>query len=58
MAGGGGAKKLIINFVLDNPAKTYVGGGIFLYFLRQYQTRTTYNLHFGKFDFQRRLERG
>lgn len=37
MAGGGGAKKLIINYVLDNPVKVYLGGAAFLYALRRYQ---------------------
>lgn len=57
MAGGGGSKKLIINFVLDNPVKTYLGGAAFLYAVRKYQTATTYNKYFGKFDFQRKVER-
>ena len=37
--GGGGAKKLIINFVLDNPVKVYLGGGAALFALRNIQTR-------------------
>lgn len=57
MAGGGGAKKKIINFVLENPGKVYIGGGGLLYVIRQYQTITTYNKYFGKFDYQRKLER-
>ena len=56
--GGGGAKKLFISLLLDHPVKTYLAVGGVLYLHRQYQIRTTYNYHFGKFDFQRRLERG
>lgn len=55
--GGGGTKKLIVNFLVDNPGKVYLGGAAFLYFYRAYQTRVTYNTYFGKFDFQRKLER-
>jgi hypothetical protein len=58
MAGGGGAKKLIINFIVDNPAKVYLGGGALLWVVRKYQIQTTYNTYFGKFDYQRRVERG
>lgn len=58
MAGGGGAKKMLISLFLDHPVKVYLGGGATLWMLRQYQTRTTYNYHFGKFDFQRKVERG
>jgi len=36
MAGGGGAKKKIINFVLDNPIKVWIGGGVALYGIRRY----------------------
>lgn len=36
MAGGGGAKKLILNFVLDNPVKVYLGGGALLWAIRKY----------------------
>jgi hypothetical protein len=36
MAGGGGAKKLIINYVLDKPVHVYLGGGALLYAIRQY----------------------
>jgi len=57
MAGGGGAKKKIINFVLDNPIKVWIGGGVALYGIRRYQTLSTYNYHFGKFEYERRLER-
>lgn len=58
MAGGGGAKKQIINFIVDHPGKVYIGGGAFLFFVRQIQTRQAYNHYFGKADFQRRHERG
>jgi hypothetical protein len=58
MAGGGGAKKLVINYVLDYPVRVYLGGAAVLFGLRARQTSSTYNYHFGKFDFQRRVERG
>lgn len=58
MAGGGGAKKMIVNLFVDHPGKVYLGGAAFLYFYRQYAIKQTYNKHFGKFDFQRKLERG
>lgn len=58
MSGGGGAKKFIINLLIDHPEKVYVGGGAFLYFYRWYAINSTYNQYFGKFDFQRKLERG
>lgn len=58
MAGGGGAKKLIINFILDNPVQVYLGGAALLYGVRRYQTAAAYGYHFGKFDFQRKVERG
>ena len=58
MAGGGGAKKFIINAFVDHPGKVYLGGGAFLYFYRQFAIQKAYNWHFGKFDFQRRVERG
>ena len=55
--GGGGAKKLVINFLIDNPGKVYLGGAGFLYFYNKIQAQSTYNTYFGKFDFQRKLER-
>jgi hypothetical protein len=58
MSGGGGAKKMLVNLFVDHPGKVYLGGAAFLYFYRRYAIQSTYNLHFGKFDFQRRLERG
>jgi hypothetical protein len=58
MAGGGGFQKKIINFVIDNPEKVYLGGAAFLYFYRTYATQQAYNYHFGKIDFMRKLERG
>ncbi len=39
MAGGGGFKKVIINYVLDNPVKVYLGGAAFLYGLRRLQVQ-------------------
>ena len=56
--GGGGAKKLIIDTILDKPAHVYLAGGALLWAVRSYQAQTTYNYHFGKIDFERRLERG
>jgi len=38
MAGGGGLKKKVINYVLDNPVRVYLGGAAFVFALRQYQT--------------------
>ena len=58
MAGGGGAKKIIINMLLDHPVPVYLGGGALLYVVRKVQTNMAYNWHFGKFDFQRRLQLG
>lgn len=34
MAGGGGLKKKVINYVLDNPLKVYFGGAVVLYGVR------------------------
>lgn len=56
--GGGGLQKKILNFLIDSPEKVYLGGAAFLYFYRNYQVQQAYSHHFGKFDFQRRLERG
>lgn len=36
MAGGGGAKKAIINLFVDQPGKVYLGGAALLYFYRYY----------------------
>ena len=58
MAGGGGFKNKIINFVLDKPAHAYLGGGAFLFLMRRVQTQQTFNYHFGKFEYERKLERG
>jgi hypothetical protein len=56
--GGGGAKKFIINALIDHPGKVYLGGAAFLYFYRYITIQQTYNSYFGKIDFQRRRERG
>jgi len=56
--GGGGFKKVAINFVLDHPVQAYLGGGALCFAYRQYQIRSTYNYYFGKFEFERKLERG
>lgn len=58
MSGGGGAKKMLIGLLLDHPVKVYLGVGAGLWLHRQMQIRQTYNYHFGKFDFQRKLEKG
>jgi hypothetical protein len=58
MSGGGGPKKLIITMLIDHPGKVYLGGAAFLYFQRWWATNSAYNSYFGKFDFQRKLERG
>ena len=55
--GGGGAKKFIINYVIDNPVKVYFGGAALLFAIRTYQTKEAYNHYFGKADFQRKVER-
>eukprot|EP00350_Pseudokeronopsis_sp_OXSARD2_P012810 CAMPEP_0170556658 /NCGR_PEP_ID=MMETSP0211-20121228/18012_1 /TAXON_ID=311385 /ORGANISM="Pseudokeronopsis sp., Strain OXSARD2" /LENGTH=63 /DNA_ID=CAMNT_0010867135 /DNA_START=15 /DNA_END=206 /DNA_ORIENTATION=+ len=52
--GGGGMKKAAINLVLDKPAHVYVGGGVLIWAIRRYQIESTYNLHFGKFEFYRK----
>lgn len=57
MAGGGGVKKYIVSAFIDHPGKIYLGGAAFLYFYRMWAIQKEYNTHFGKFDFQRRLER-
>lgn len=55
--GGGGIKKLVINLILDKPVQVYLGGGAALWAIRKVQTRQAYNYHFGKFEFQRQVER-
>ena len=57
MSGGGGIKALVVNFLVDHPGKVYLGGGAFFYFYRSYSIQSAYGTHFGKFDFQRNLER-
>jgi hypothetical protein len=56
MAGGfvGTLKKAAIDAVIDKPAHVYIGGAVFLWTMRKIQTQQTYNLYFGKCDFQRR----
>jgi len=51
MSGLGGIKKLVIDMLLHKPAHVYLGGGAFLWMLREYQTRSAYNYWFGKFEF-------
>ncbi len=57
MAGGGGAKKFLVNMFVDHPGKVYLGGAALLYFYRYFATQSAYTTHFGKIDFQRKLER-
>ena len=56
--GGGGLQKKVINFIIDQPDKAFIGGAAVLYFYRTYATHQAYSQYFGKFDFQRRVERG
>jgi hypothetical protein len=46
-----------VSALVDHPGKVYLGGAAFLYLYRQYAIDSTYRFHFGKFDFQRRVER-
>ena len=55
--GGGGMKKVVLNFILDKPVQAYLIGGVALWGVRKLQIQTAYNYHFGKFDFERRVER-
>ena len=58
MAGGGGGLKLkAINLMLDRPVACYLGLATVIGSYRWYQTKTTYNMWFGKIEFDRRLER-
>ena len=58
MAGGGGYKSMVINFIVRNPVTVYCGGGISLLTLRYIQTRGAYNFWFGKQHFERRVAKG
>ena len=58
MAGGLPVKKWVLTACLDHPVKTYLTLGTLLYAFRQYQIRSTYNWHFGKFEFERQREAG
>jgi hypothetical protein len=58
MSGGGGFKKKIIGSVLAHPCEWWIGSGVALWSLRWYQTQSTYGYWFGKFDYDRRRERG
>ena len=57
MAGGGNYMLKSINFVRRNSVQVYLGGAAFLYGVRWYQTKSTYNYWFGKIEFDRRQER-
>ena len=39
MSGGGGAKKLVVNYIVDHPVHIYLGGAAFLYGIRRLQTQ-------------------
>ena len=56
--GGGGLKKTILDMFIHRPVHVYLGMGAFLYALREWQVRTSYNYWFGKFEFERRLAAG
>ena len=36
--GGGGLKKKVVNYVVDNPFRVYLAGGAFLWAVRKYRT--------------------
>jgi len=55
--GGGGYQKMVINFLVKKPVHAYVGGATFLYALRQYNTKSTYNYWFGKIHMDRMIAR-
>ena len=50
-------KKIIITFVTQKPVQAYLGGGAILGLHRYYDTRTTYNYWFGRFEYERRINR-
>ena len=58
MAGGGGMKKMVINFIVHNTVSVYCGTGIFLLGVRKVHTQMQYNYWFGKQHFQRKLAKG
>jgi hypothetical protein len=58
MSGGGNYKKHVVNFLVDKPFHAFIGGGYFLWTLRQLKARQAYCEKFGTFDFQRRNESG
>lgn len=47
----------IIYWARFKPIHLYFGLGAFFQMMRWYSTQTTFNYHFGKIEFQRRLER-
>ena len=54
----GGVKDKVITMVRMYPVQVYLGLGCTLLGVREIQTRMCFNWWFGKFEFQRRLERG
>jgi len=58
MSGGGGLKNQFFNTLLFKPVQLYLGGAVFLYALRNYQTKSTFNYWFGKNEFERRVANG
>ncbi len=55
--GGGGFKKLLINFIVDKPAQAYLSGGALLFMINRTRAQSNYAYYFGKFEFERRVER-
>ena len=53
----GGMKTKFLDFVRANPVQVYLGLGVTLMGVRELQTRMMFNYWFGKFEYQRRLER-
>ena len=59
MSGGGpDIKGMIINSLIHKPVQCWLGGATFLYALRMYQTKSTYNYWFGKCEFDRMVQKG
>jgi len=47
-----------VKIAYTKPVHVYLGLGATLYAYRWYETQTTFNWWFGKFEFERRKERG
>lgn len=48
----------LVKVMYTKPVHVYLGLGATLYVYRWYETQTTFNWWFGKFEFERRKERG